>query len=352
MNARRLLATLLLAAIVAPAVSAAPAAGTSPAANAPSKANATAGAATATNAVKTNPAATSGAAATTTPAATSGFSIVDDTGVTLALRAPPRRIVSLAPGATEMLFAAGAGDRVLATVTGADEPAAAKALPRIGDANTLQYERLVALQPDVVVVWEDLTNRLVVDSLRKIRLPIYFVRAKGLEDIAKSVRQLGRLAGTEAQAEAAAKKLEQQIAKLNQRKPVGEPLRVFYMIWDEPLYTVGGRHVISDAIARCGGRNIFDDIAFPAPIVELESIVKRNPDVMLLSAPPITARDWRERWDRYTTIRAVQTKQLLTFSDTRLDRMGPTAIDAVEGLCRQLDAARQALAKAPAAPGK
>jgi iron complex transport system substrate-binding protein len=275
-----------------------------------------------------------------------GFSIVDDTGAKLELGAPPRRFVSLAPGATEMLFAAGAGDRVLATVTGADEPAGAKALPRIGDANAIQYERLIALRPDVVVVWEDLTNRLVVDSLRKLKLPIYFIRTRGLEDIAKSVRQLGRLAGTSATADAAAKQLEQRIAALARRKVSGEPLRVFYMIWDEPLYTVGGRHVISDAIARCGGRNIFDDIAFPAPIVELESIVKRNPDVMLLSAPPITARDWRERWDRYTTIRAVQTKQLLTFSDTRLDRMGPTAIEAVEGLCLQLDAARKALASA------
>jgi ABC-type Fe3+-hydroxamate transport system substrate-binding protein len=138
--------------------------------------------------------------------------------------------------------------------------------------------------------------------------------------------------------------MEARIAAIGRRKVTGEPLRVFYMIWDEPIYTVGGRHVISDAIARCGGRNIFDDIAFPAPIVELESIVKRDPDVMLLSAPPITARDWRERWGRYSTIRAVQTQQILTFADTRLDRMGPTAIDAVEDLCVQLDAARKALA--------
>lgn len=276
------------------------------------------------------------------------FTIVDDTGATLTLPAPPQRIVSLAPGATEMLFAAGAGEHLVATVLGADEPAAAKALPRIGDANTMNYEKLVALRPDVVVVWEDLTNRLVVDSLRKIRLPVYFIRAKGLADIPKSVRQLGKLAGTARAANAAAVEMERRIAALDRRKPQGAPLKVFYMIWDEPLYTVGGRHVINDAIARCGGRNIFDDIAFPAPIVELESIVKRDPDVMLLSAPPITARDWRERWGRYPTIRAVQTKQILTFSDTRLDRMGPTAIDAVEGLCQALDGARQALAAAPA----
>jgi iron complex transport system substrate-binding protein len=297
-----------------------------------------------------NPAATSAAAAAANTSARSAISIVDDTGATLTLAGPSRRIVSLAPGATEMLFAAGAGERIVATVLGADEPAAAKAVPRIGDANALNYERLRALEPDVVVVWEDLTNRLVVDSLRKLKLPLYFIRVEGLADIPRSVRQLGKLAGTAQAADAAAAAMERQIAALARREVRGEPLRIFYMIWAEPLYTVGRRHVINDVIARCGGRNIFDDIAFPAPIVELENVVKRDPDVMLLSAPPITARDWRERWDRYTTIRAVQTQQLLTFSDARLDRMGPTAIDAVEGLCAQLDAARRALAS-PATPG-
>jgi ABC-type Fe3+-hydroxamate transport system substrate-binding protein len=115
------------------------------------------------------------------------------------------------------------------------------------------------------------------------------------------------------------------------------------MIWAEPLYTVGNRHIISDAIGRCGGRNIFDDIDFPAPIVEIEAIVKRNPEVMLMSAPPITARDWRERWAQFKTVQAVATRQMLSFSDTRLDRMGPTAIDAVDGLCKMLDQARAAL---------
>jgi iron complex transport system substrate-binding protein len=306
---------------------------------------ATAKPATATPA-SAKPAAAAGSAARPNNAAPGGLTVTDDTGATLTLPAPAQRIVSLAPGATEMLFAAGAGERIVATVLASDEPEAAKKIPRIGDSNALNYERLVALKPDVVIVWEDLTNRLVVDSLRKLKMPLYFIRARGLADIPKSVRQLGRLTGTGAAAEKAAGAMDARIAAIVRRKVTGEPLRVFYMIWDEPLYTVGGRHVISDAIARCGGRNIFDDIAFPAPIVEMESVVKRDPDVMLMSAPPITARDWRERWGRYSTIRAVQTRQVLTYSDTRLDRMGPTAIDAVEGLCEQLDQARAALAKA------
>lgn len=285
--------------------------------------------------------------ASATPAAT--VRVVDDTGAQLTLPEAPRRIVSLAPGATEMLFAAGAGDRVVATVLGADEPAAARALPRIGDANAINWERLIALQPDVVVVWKDLANRLLVDSLNKLQLRIYYVSAGSLDDLARSVRGLGALAGTRATADAAASELEARIRQLAARKPPAEPLRVFYMIWDVPLYTIGGRHVISDAIARCGGRNLFADIDFPAPTVEFESVVKRDPEVILMSTTPITARDWRERWARFPAIRAVAARQVLAFADPRLDRMGPTAIDAVEGLCVQLDAARAALAAAPAA---
>lgn len=280
------------------------------------------------------------------------ITIRDDTGATLTLAARPRRIVSLSPGATEMLFAAGAGEWIVATVQGADEPAAAKAIPRIGDSNALNYPRLIELKPDLVVVWEDMTNRLVVDSLRKLELPLYFVRVEGLEDIPNSVRQLGRLIGTSGIANPAAALMEERIAAIGSHQGQGEPLRVFYMLWAEPLYTIGNRHVINDAITRCGGRNIFGDIVFPAPIVEFKTVIERNPDVMLLSAPPITARDWTERWGQYPTIRAVQAQQILPFSDARLERMGPTAIDAVELLCEPLDKARRALEAMPAATAK
>jgi iron complex transport system substrate-binding protein len=282
----------------------------------------------------------SGVAATADAPAGGGFEITDDTGATLRLAGPARRIVSLTPGGTEMLFAAGAGGLILATSRGSDTPQAAAQLATIGDANAIDYERLVELRPDVVVVWEHLNNRLMIESLQQLELPIYFIRARGLADIPASVRRLGALAATSDVADRAAADLDARLARVAGRRIDGEPLRVFYMLWAEPLYTVGSRHIIGDAISRCGGRNIFDDIDFPAPIVEIEAVINRDPQVMLLSAPPITARDWRERWGQFTTIRAVQTGQLLTFSDPRLDRMGPTAIDAVEGLCLMLDKAR------------
>ncbi len=267
--------------------------------------------------------------------------VKDDTGATLRLAAPAQRIVSLAPGATEMLFAAGAGERVLATVTTSDAPEAAKKIPRIGDANAIVFDRLIALKPDVVVVWKDLTNELIIDSLvNKLKLNVYYVSVRSLEDIPRSVRRLGALAGTGKIAEAAAAAMDAKISQLPDRSPRAgaEPLAVFYMIWDVPLYTVGSRNVIADAIRQCGGRNIYDDIDFPAPIVEFEDIKKRNPEVILLATTPITARDWRERWARFPQIIAVANRQVLTFADPRLARMGPGAIEAVPALCKLLEA--------------
>ena len=266
------------------------------------------------------------------------ITIRDDTGATLRLTTPARRIVSLAPGATEMLFAAGAGDRVLATVTGADAPEAAKKIERIGDANALVFDRLIALKPDAVVVWKDLTNELVIDSLvNKLKLNVYYVSVRTLDDIPQSVSRLCVLAGTSTVAEQAARSTK-KIAALPKKSLAGRrSLDVFFMIWDVPLYTVGSRNVVSDALRHCGARNLYDDIDYPSPIVEFEDIKKRNPDVILMTAPPITARDWRERWARFPSIKAVANKQVLTYSDVRLTRMGPSAIDSVPGLCQQLD---------------
>lgn len=268
------------------------------------------------------------------------ITVTDDTGVAIALAAPAARIVSLSPGATELLFVAGAGTKVVATVQAADEPVAAKKIRRIGDANKIDYGALLAAKPDVVVVWHDLTNKRVLEDLGKLKLPIYSVNVAHFGDFAESVRRLGVLAGTTAAAEAEAAALAKRATQLEKRKFKGTPLRVFYMVWDVPLYTVGGRHLMSEALAHCGAHNIFEDIDFPSPVVEFKNVVSANPEVILMSTTPITARDWRERWAPYTNVRAVETKQVITYEDVRLDRMGPTAFDALPGLCEKLAVAR------------
>jgi iron complex transport system substrate-binding protein len=253
---------------------------------------------------------------------------------------PARRIVSLSPGATELLFSAGAGDRIVATITGADEPAAARRIERIGDANALVFPRLRELKPDVVVVWKDLVAPGILESLAKMKLPVYTVTLRRFEDLPRSVRRLGVLAGTTAAAEKEAGVIERKVAALPPRAAAPKQ-RVYYMMLDSPLYTVGSRHLVDDAILRCGGRNIFDDIDFPAPIVEFEEIRKRNPDVIVMTAPPVTARGWRERWQPFKEVAAVRDARVFAFQDPRLDRMGPSAIGAVEGLCATLTRGRR-----------
>jgi len=287
-------------------------------------------------------AATSGAAvaqARTAPGATA-FTVVDDTGARVALAGPARRIVSLSPGATELLFSAGAGDRIVATITGADEPAAARRIERIGDANALVFPRLRELKPDVVVVWKDLVAPGILESLAKMKLPVYTVTLRRFEDLPRSVRRLGVLAGTTAAAEKEAGVIERKVAALPPRAAAPKQ-RVYYMMLDSPLYTVGSRHLVDDAILRCGGRNIFDDIDFPAPIVEFKDIRERNPEVIVMTAPPVTARGWRERWQPFKEVAAVRDARIFAFQDPRLDRMGPSAIGAVEGLCAMLARGRR-----------
>lgn len=277
-------------------------------------------------------------------AQSSAVVVTDDAGKTISLKEKSVRIVSLSPGATELLFAAGAGNRIVGTVVGADAPEAAQKIERLGDVNALKYERLQALKPDVIVVWRDMTHELVLESLQKLRLPVYQVDLRSFDDMPGSIRRLGQLAGTASAAETAAKRLEARIAALPKRvesKAAGNAPAVFFMMWDVPLYTVGSRHLMNDAILRCGARNIFDDIDFPAPIVEFEEIKKRNPDVILMGAPPITSRDWRERWSQFPAVTAVSLRQMTHFADIRLTRMGPTAIDAVPALCEQLKPMRK-----------
>ena len=281
------------------------------------------------------------AAPAAAPAAPSArIVLVDDTGAKVTLAGPARRIVSLSAGATELLFAAGAGDRIVATVTGADEPVAARRIERIGDANAIVYPRLQTLKPDVVVVWDDLIAEGIDVSLVKLRIPVYRVSVRELADLPRTVRRLGALAGTDTAADIAARALEAKVERLPP-KPAAlvsagarPPLRAFFMKWAEPLYTVGSRHVISDALARCGARSIFDDIDFPMPIVEFKEIRKRDPEVILMAVPPVTARDWRERWAEFPDVDAVENRQMLAYTDLRLERMGPTALDAVADLCK------------------
>ena len=275
------------------------------------------------------------------------LSVTDDTGrpVTLA-HAPPLRIVSLAPGATETLFAAGAGGQIVATVEYSVAPPAAERIARIGDVTGIDMERLLALHPDVVVVWPGGFNPAQLAKLPALGVPVYRQQVDVLDDLPGSVRRLGALAGTGASAEAAAHAIEAHIARLRARYSRQHPPSVFLEVWNHPLYTVGARQLMSDVLRLCGTRNAFGDLAAMGPTVDAEAVIARDPDIIVAAAFRGDGASWLAEWRRFAQLKAVRTHRLVSFEDPRLSRLGPSVLDAADGLCGAL----AAMATAGAAP--
>jgi iron complex transport system substrate-binding protein len=266
--------------------------------------------------------------------------VTDDSGRAVTLRSPPLRIVSLSPGGTEMLFAAGAGHEVVATVEYSDVPPAAQRLPRIGDAVSIDLERLVRIHPDVVVAWPAGGNPAQRAKIARLDIPVYEQQTQRLVDLAPSIRRLGTLAGTDPQAEVAARGIEARLAALERtyagaaggaRHP-----RVLLEVWNRPIYTVGGRHLMTDALELCGARNLFADLPEPGPVVDIEAVIARDPDIIIAAGPPGESAGWLADWQRFGTLSAVRNHRLLAFEDQALSRLGPSVLDATEALCRAI----------------
>lgn len=275
-----------------------------------------------------------------------GFALTlqDDAGTTLTLPKPALRIVSLAPHITEAVFAAGAGDRLVGTVSYSDFPEAAKKIPLVGSYNEVNFEQILALRPDLIIGWQTGNSSEALEKLKTLQLPVYLSEPKDLISIARNIRQFGVLAGTETVANAAADAFEQKLAQLkadNASKPV---LTVFYQVWEEPLYTLGGGHFSRDMFAICGGRNIFADQEHPSPIVSVEAIVTRNPQVMLTGDHHGERKieDWKAKWVSWSSIDAVKHDQLYLVDQDIYTRSSPRAVQGAEHLCGILDQARKA----------
>ena len=270
----------------------------------------------------------------------------DDVGDQITLPAGTCRFVSLAPGTTAMLYAAGAGHCLVGTIAHSTEPPDASKLPIVGDAETLDFEQLLALRPTVVVVAVDVVQRVRIDRIKELGIPVYQVHVTRLAGMPESVRRLGALAGTEAAANKKADELAIELAALDARYRSRAPVRVLYQIWDRPIYTIGGSHVITDALTLCGAVNIFADLSTAAPAVTREAAVLRKPELIIASAPPGAADDWLAEWRKIPALAAVRDRQLVRHVDERIDRMGPSVIAATGNLCAVIDKARVARAAA------
>lgn len=260
-------------------------------------------------------------------------------GKKLALAAPATRVVSLAPDFAELLFDIGAGGTLVGTIAYSDYPPAAKSIRRVGDAFHVDVEGVVVLKPQLVLAWAGGTPQALIDRLRGLQLPVLVIGTHELGDVASNIELLGAATGHDKEAAQLAADFRRQLAELRARYAGRAPLRVFYELQAEPLFTVGGAQSISKLIELCGGRNIFVDLKELAPSVSLEAVLTRDPEAIATSIDPDSERRLK-LWQRWPKLAAVRYGNLYSVPDDLISRATPRVLDGARQLCVDLDEAR------------
>lgn len=264
--------------------------------------------------------------------------VTDDAGQRVTLAAPAQRIISLAPHATELLYAAGAGAALVGVSQYSDYPPAARQVSSIGAASALDLEKIITLKPDLVVAWKSGSSAAQIATLRQLNIPVFESEPRDFATIASSLERLARLSGTEKMGDAAAANFRTRLATLRATYQQRRVLRVFYQVWRKPLMAVNGAHLVSATLRLCGGQNIFEQLPQLAPGISREAVLARNPEVIIASG----AADELADWQRFPQLAAVAQHHLYLLNADLLARPGPRIADGAQQLCEQLDQARAA----------
>jgi len=263
-------------------------------------------------------------------------SVQDDTGRSVTLSQPAARIVSLAPHITEQLFAIGAGEKIVGAVEYSDYPEQAQAIPRVGGYSRLDLERILALEPDLVVGWQSGNDARAIERLQGLGVTLYLSEPRRLPDIADGMARLGVLAGVAEQAEQQASAFRERLDALRRQNSDRKPVTLFYQIWNRPLMTVSSRHLINDVIALCGGRNIFAELDALTPTVSVEAVLAADPEVIIASGMGAERPEWLDEWKRWSQLRAVRNGRLFVIDPNIIQRATPRLLLGAERMCRFL----------------
>ena len=276
-----------------------------------------------------------------TTAQAAEFSVVDDSGTTVAFAAPPQRIISLAPNLTELAWAAGMGPRMVAVTAYSNYPAAAKKLPQVGDAFRLDWERIVAFKPDLVLAWKSGLSARDRAEFERLHLKLLVLEPRRLADIPKDLRLLGRIAGTENVADAAAQKFERQRDALQRQYAARPVVRAYFQIASNPLLTVNGEHIISDVLHLCGARNVFADAPVLTPAISGEALVEAQPQILFGIADTFAQRARiRAGWYRLP-LAAIKTGHMAFVPYDLISRATPRLLKGAARVCRQVEKVRR-----------
>ena len=270
------------------------------------------------------------------PGIAQALTVVDQTGHTVTLPAAPRRIVSLVPGVTEILFAIGAQDALVGVTDFCDYPPEARRKVRVGDMLAPNLEILVSLRPDLVVATRSGNREETFDQLKRLGLPVYLVdEPPSITDLLRLVDGLGQLTGRRVAAAAVAAGLERRIAAVRERVAGRPHPRVLYVLWPEPLIVPGRGSLVSELIASAGGDSVTADQGQGYPRMSLEAAVGRAPEVIILARHGGgTGPAAREQWQRLQSLPAIRNGRLYAADGDLLHRYGPRVVDGLELLAR------------------
>lgn len=273
-------------------------------------------------------------------AASEAIEVRDDLQRTVVLAQPAQRVISLSPHITELLFEAGAGERIVGTVGYSDYPEAARNIPRIGSFNKFDYEAITVLNPDLIIAWHSGNPASQMRGIHALQVPVFYSEPKQLGDIAETIEDFGRLTGIMQIAGPQAERFRKRLSALLQTYANRKPVRVFYQVWDQPLMTVNGEHIISAAIALCGGINVFADMPVAASHIDMESVLERNPQVIIAGINQQRS-DWLQQWKRWPEIDAVARGHVYGVNPDMMTRHTSRILTATNEVCAFIDKARQ-----------
>jgi iron complex transport system substrate-binding protein len=275
---------------------------------------------------------------------------VDDAGRAVEVTAPPQRVVTLAPNLTEFVYAVGAGDTMVGTMDTSTYPEAAMRVPRIGDYARLDVERILALKPDLVLVWHHGNQGREIGQLEAAGLRLYYLEPRRIDGVPRALERIGALLGHAAQGQERAAALRRELSDLRQRHAGAAPVSVFFQVWSQPLMTLNGDHLTSDMLAQCGGRNVFASLAALAPQVSQESVVAADPEVIFTTGEvPAAGPAWRRdpqrpafaSWQPFPRMTAVRRRWMYVVPGELVTRQGPRVVEGVRAVCAALDEVRR-----------
>jgi len=250
------------------------------------------------------------------------------------------RIISLAPHITELVYSAGAGEKLVGVVEHSDFPMAARKLPIVGNSTTINIESIIKLAPDLIIAWKSGNRIQDIERLQSLGFGVWQTEIHQLEDIPNFIKTIGEKAGTIKTAHLKSSELL-NILKSTKRKYLNQmAINAFYEIWHQPLMTMNGKQFISLALETCQANNIFSDLPLLASEVNLESVIQRDPQVILLGGESAFQESWYQDWLRYTELKAIKNQQIYKLDNDKYQRPTARLIEVLPELCKTIDKAR------------